>query len=194
MTSKWFVTVLVLGVMGPRALWYAHLGPSERRWLPEGFAIAGMTIASVVAMLVPLVIVRKPAALAATSRQIETLAFVLPQSARERFWWLPLSITAGVCEEILFRSFLFDYLHVGPWRLAPAIAIALPSAIFGLGHLYQGFKGALAASVLGFLLFVFFLSTGNLLLPILLHALTDLRVLLVLRAVRERAISAPEAC
>jgi membrane protease YdiL (CAAX protease family) len=194
MTSKWFVTVLVLGVMGPRTLWYAHLSTSEERWLPGSVVVAGMTVASVVAMLVPLVVVRKPEGLAALSRQIEKLSFVLPQSSRERFWWVPLSITAGVCEEILFRSFLLDYFHVGPWRVAPGLAIALACAIFGLGHLYQGLKGALAASVLGLLLFVFFLSTGSLLLPILLHALTDLRVLLVLRAVRESAISEPEAC
>lgn len=81
-----------------------------------------------------------------------------------------------------------------PGGLAPGPAIAQTCAIFGLGHLYQGLKGALAASVLGLLLFVFFLSTGSLLLPILLHALTDFGVLLVLRAVRESAISAPEAC
>lgn len=194
MTSKWIVTVLALGVMGPRTLWYAHLSPAEERWLPGRFVIAGMTIASLVAMLIPLVIVRKPAGLAALSRQIEKLSFVLPQSARERFWWVPLAITAGICEEILFRSFLLNYLHVGPWRLASAVAIALACAIFGLGHLYQGLKGAFAAGVLGFLLFVFFLSTGSLLLPIVLHALTDLRVPFVLRAVRKRAISALGIC
>jgi len=194
MTSKWFVTLLLLGVVGHRTLWYAHLSTSEERWLPGSVVVAGMTVASLVAMLAPLVVVRKPEGLAALSRQIEKLSFVLPQSSRERFWWVPLSITAGVCEEILFRSFLLDYLHAGPWRLAPGLAIALACAIFGLGHLYQGSKALWRRAYWVFCFSSFFLSTGSLLLPILLHALTDLRVLLVLRAVRESAIGAPEAC
>lgn len=53
--------------------------------------------------------------------------------------------------------------------------------IFGVNHLYTGIAGVAANCVLGFLIGLLFVLTGNLLLPIVFHALTDLRMLLILR-------------
>ena len=191
MASLWVVTAAAVGVVGLRTLWYAHLSSSEKQWLPGSPVIAAMVIISLGFMLAPMVIARKPAGLAALSRQIENLRFVLPQSAGERIWWVAISVTAGVCEEILYRSFLFYYLHIAPWRLGFAVAISLACLIFGLGHVYQGLKGVLATGLLGFLFFVLFLGTGSLLLPIVLHALADLRVLLLMRVAQAGAVNSP---
>jgi membrane protease YdiL (CAAX protease family) len=51
--------------------------------------------------------------------------------------------------------------------------------VFGWAHLYQGLTGVLATGALGGLLAILYAATGSLLLPVLLHALLDLRVLLM---------------
>src|SRR5262249_43179689 len=66
---------------------------------------------------------------------------LLPNNAAERAAWIVLSLTAGVCEEILFRGFLIRFLHGGVLVLPAAGALAVSSLVFGLGHAYQGFKG-----------------------------------------------------
>jgi uncharacterized protein len=117
--------------------------------------------------------------------QSVSYAYLLPVTRRERQWWVLAGITAGLCEEVLFRGFLLFYLHTSPWKLNLTLALLLSSLIFGAQHLYQGAKGAAASAVLGAVFGLFFLLTGNLLFPVLLHAAMDLRLLVVLRPATE---------
>jgi len=64
------------------------------------------------------------------------------------------------------------------------VATIASAAIFGAAHFYQGWRGVLLTSLLGFGLARLYLSTGTLLLPILAHALIDLRFLLLWRSRR----------
>ncbi|MEJ7704018.1 MAG: CPBP family intramembrane glutamic endopeptidase [Geodermatophilaceae bacterium] len=50
---------------------------------------------------------------------------------------------------------------------------------FGLAHLYQGRGGVVTTSVLGALLTFLYVGTGTLLVPMLVHAAIDLRILWV---------------
>lgn len=84
-----------------------------------------------------------------------------------------VSIAAGVCAEILFRGFLFAYwAGIAPGLSTPVLLI-ITFLIFGLAHLCQGWWGIISAGLLG----AFYIMTGSLALPILLHALIDIRVL-----------------
>jgi membrane protease YdiL (CAAX protease family) len=112
-------------------------------------------------------------------------SYLFPATLIERRWWVLVGITAGLCEEILFRGFLLYYLRTSPWQLHLTLALLLSSAIFGLQHLYQGAQGVAATFVLGALFGLFFILTGNLVFPILLHAATDLRLLVMLRPATE---------
>jgi len=94
-------------------------------------------------------------------------------------------LTAGICEEALFRGFLLHYLHTSPWRLNLTLALLLSALIFGLQHLYQGVQGVIVSAVLGALFGLLFLLSGSLLLPMLLHAALDLRLLVILRPATE---------
>ena len=82
-----------------------------------------------------------------------------------------VSITAGVCEEILYRGLLLATLVslVGTW---PAVAIT--SLIFGLGHAYQGISGIAKTGLVGLVLAWFTVSSGSLYIAIVLHAIIDL--------------------
>ncbi len=72
---------------------------------------------------------------------------ILPQSTIELLPFLALAITAGLCEEFLYRGFamaVFARLGSPPW-----IAVLLSSILFGLAHLYQGRGGFFTTLVIG---------------------------------------------
>lgn len=96
--------------------------------------------------------------------------FLLPHTRDERNAFFLLSVTAGVCEELLARGFLMWF--IGAWT-GPWIAAVLSSALFGLGHAYQGASGVLKTGVVGLVMAFVYLATGSLVPGILLHALID---------------------
>jgi membrane protease YdiL (CAAX protease family) len=183
----WLATIAAAWITGPRALWYAHLHPGEGKWVPGSLGAGLVAVISLAAMLAPVVFAaRKPSAAPKLSLAVDKLRFVLPATPHERFWWALLSIAAGICEECLFRSFLLHYLRANPWQLGLGGAIAVACLLFALGHLYQGVVAATGTGLLAFLFFLLFLGSGSLLIPIVLHALADLRVLLFLRLADSR--------
>jgi membrane protease YdiL (CAAX protease family) len=95
-----------------------------------------------------------------------TLA-LLPRTAGERRLFTVVGLTAGICEEWLYRGFFL------------AVVAAVAGDAFGLAHAYQGRAGILLTGLLGGVMAALYLSTGSLLLPVLLHAAIDLRFLLV---------------
>lgn len=189
---QWLATIAAAAILGPRSLWYAQLNPADARWIPGKLVVGFLAVIALVVMLAPLVVVaRKPESKLKLTRALDRLRFVLPGNARERFWWVVLSITAGTCEECLFRSFLLQYLHNSPWRLGLALTLAVACLVFGLAHLYQGVAGLVGTSLLGFLFCILFLGSGSLLLPIIMHTIGDLRVLFLLRLADGRPAEAP---
>jgi membrane protease YdiL (CAAX protease family) len=52
------------------------------------------------------------------------------------------------------------------------------AVLFGLVHYYQGLPGILVTGFLGLVLCGLYVATGTLLVPIVVHALIDLRVAL----------------
>lgn len=72
---------------------------------------------------------------------------ILPRTEVEMLAYVALSLTAGVCEEFLYRGFaMAAFLRVGIPTWAVVLATA---ALFGLAHLYQGRKGVITTLVLG---------------------------------------------
>ena len=94
-----------------------------------------------------------------------------PQTPTENRLFDMVSITAGVCEEILYRGLLLATLVslVGTW---PAVAIT--SLIFGLGHASQGISGIVKTGLIGLVLALLTVSSGSLFIAIALHAVVDL--------------------
>ena len=163
-----------------------HKAPREISWLDAGFArrrddLEGITAGLLIAIMLPaLLALRSETIRAKAGKAAKKLAFLLPSSIRERRWWWLVCITAGICEEVVYRGFLLHYLHMMPWHLSLTWALVVSSVIFGIGHLYQGVAGAIQTAVIGFLFGALFVMTGSLLLPIVLHAVMDLRVLAML--------------
>ena len=97
---------------------------------------------------------------------------ILPRDGFERAGFVPVAITAGVCEEILYRGWL-------PWALAgwtgsPALGFVLAALVFGAGHAYQGRNGMILTALLGLFLGGVVAWTGSLLPGQFLHLAVDL--------------------
>ncbi|MGA2746621.1 MAG: CPBP family intramembrane glutamic endopeptidase [Candidatus Sulfotelmatobacter sp.] len=114
-------------------------------------------------------------------RQLELLRFFLPSSDLERRWFAALSVTAGLCEELLFRGFLLRYLHTSPLHLGLVWAALAAALVFGTHHIYQGVKGFISTSIGGLIFTAILLVTGSLRAGMVYHAASDLSVLLYWR-------------
>lgn len=103
--------------------------------------------------------------------RLAPVARLMPRDARDFPLFALLACTAGLCEEFLFRGFLFWYAaHFMPFAAA-AIAQAV---VFGICHLYQGPRGVLLTTLAGLFLTGVLLVTGSLWPAMLIHALMDL--------------------
>jgi membrane protease YdiL (CAAX protease family) len=160
------VALFVAGGRSLGALWLT--APTGwRAWV--GFGLPAVYAALVV--LQGRAIGGKPKTLARLRERMQPLRALIPHTPGELRWFLPLAVTAGICEEFLFRGYLI-------WVLAAWIGV-LPGAIvsmvvFGLAHGYQGGTFGFRASLVGVFLGVMALVTRSLLPGILLHAAIDM--------------------
>jgi uncharacterized protein len=97
---------------------------------------------------------------------------ILPRSFVEFLPYFALAITAGVCEEFLYRGFAMAALsRLG---LPGWIVVLLTSLLFGLAHTYQGRSGVIGTSLMG-LVFGGFRILYESLVPVAIwHATVDL--------------------
>ena len=96
---------------------------------------------------------------------------LLPRNRGEFPLFSALAITAGVCEEFLFRGFLLWY--AAQWLPLPVAAL-LQAVAFGVGHAYQGARGVMLTGVAGLFFTGVRLVAGSLWPAMLIHALMDL--------------------
>src|SRR5262249_40317212 len=99
-------------------------------------------------------------------------ARLFPRTGPEFTLFVVLSLTAGVCEDFLFRGFVMAaLLRAG---LAAWLVVLLSSAMFGLAHLYQGKGGSLGTGILGTLFALARMGFGSLLPAAVWHSVLDI--------------------
>jgi membrane protease YdiL (CAAX protease family) len=93
-----------------------------------------------------------------------------PHSRLDLAWWMALSVSAGFCEEFLFRGYLIWVLEptLGLW-----VAAAVSLVVFTIAHAYQGTKGMVAVAAVGGLFTLIVLVLGSLVSAIGVHMLID---------------------
>jgi membrane protease YdiL (CAAX protease family) len=128
-----------------------------------------------------LVALASPSARARLAKPLEALSWYLPGSPAERRWFAAVAVSAGVCEEVLYRGFLLRYLTAPPPGLGGTGAALVAALVFALAHTYQGALGAVATALMALGFTALFVASHSLWLPIVVHALVDLRVLLLWR-------------
>jgi membrane protease YdiL (CAAX protease family) len=137
-----------------------------------GYAVAALAIGGQLALTRS--VFQSDQGRAKASAAVADVRAMLPHTAVELRWFTGVSITAGICEEVLYRGFLFAYLAAAMPDVPAVVVIALSGLAFGLGHLYQGVVGIVKISVLGLLFGTIYWMTGSLWAPILLHMVIDL--------------------
>jgi membrane protease YdiL (CAAX protease family) len=78
-----------------------------------------------------------------------SMRFMFPQSHLEIVLWVLTSMTAGICEEIIFRGY-FQRQFIA-WTSNVPTGVLLSAAVFGAGHVYQSGKSAIIIAVYGLL-------------------------------------------
>jgi membrane protease YdiL (CAAX protease family) len=151
-----------------------------RSWLADNPALA---IGLPIALLLGLAVLTG-LAIRATRKSGDGLQSVgdiqsmLPRNRQELLLTGVMSVNAGVVEELVFRLAL-PALVYGATGNAVA-AIVAPLLLFGAMHLYQGVAGVIGTAVVGGIMMAIYLGTGSIVWPIILHALFDLRTLVLL--------------
>lgn len=168
--TQWVLTALALFI------WLYTQRPAA----DLGFALVGgwrfwVGVGAVVTLLFMLLVERRKVA-RDPSRLEDAFAknpasVLLPSNSTELFYFHILSVTAGFCEEVLFRGFLIWYLSQ---TFGIVLSVVLSSVLFGFAHLYQGRKGMLQTSIVGLVLATAYTVTGMLWVPMLLHTLVDM--------------------
>jgi membrane protease YdiL (CAAX protease family) len=95
---------------------------------------------------------------------------LLPRTPGERRGFAAVSITAGICEELLFRGFLMWYF--AGWGIVAAVVVS--SLLFGFAHIYQGIQSVPRTGILGLVLCLIVVAAGSLWPAIIIHAAIDL--------------------
>lgn len=97
---------------------------------------------------------------------------ILPQSERERVPFLALAITAGCCEEFLYRGFAMAAFSRAGFPIWASVVVS--SVLFGAAHLYQGRSGLIGTGILGLLFGGFRVFTGSFIPVAAWHAAVDI--------------------
>jgi membrane protease YdiL (CAAX protease family) len=122
---------------------------------------------------------RNPGAMAAMQRNLEASAILLPSTPIERKWFAAAAITAGICEELLYRGFLMRYM-LTTFPVLDWLFIAIISGIiYGLSRAYQGFRGITTTALTGFSFAIVYILSGSLLPAMIFHILAELRTLML---------------
>jgi len=166
---EWVFTAAVI------ALWLAHGRPWSALWLAPPTTLRAVASLVVAAGGVTMIWMQHRGLVAGdmsrARRHLTGAEAMLPRTSSERVGFAALSVTAGICEEILFRGFV-------PWVLAawvgPVPACVLGSLLFGFAHYYLGQDAAIRAAIAGALFTCVVVLTGSLLPAIVIHAAADL--------------------
>jgi len=168
--TQWVLTALCAWIMRRRDLDIGDLGLLEPgktlAWVAASFLIVMFASATIAAVRS----IRDGKA--ELPSHLRHVVRILPVKGIERAGFVPVALTAGICEEILYRGFLtFALFHV--IRSWPA-ALALSTLAFGFGHLYQGPRGVVSTALLGGLLAAIYGYWQSLWPCIAVHAVVDL--------------------
>jgi uncharacterized protein len=170
--AEWVLTAIALLLWGRAQLPWSTLGlvmPRDWRLVPA-ILVPALLLASTIhqSRAVQRLGVKQRAALRGRLADAE---FFMPHTPDEHRWFLLLALTAGFCEQLLYRGFL-TWLVAAYVDLPAAIGVA--AVAFGLAHASQGPRGVIKTALFGVLMSLVVVLTGSLVPAMIVHALVDI--------------------
>jgi membrane protease YdiL (CAAX protease family) len=101
----------------------------------------------------------------------KAVLMLAPGNLREAIVWILLSVTAGVCEEFIFRGYLQKQFYAITG--SDVAAVAMQAVVFGSAHSYQGVKAMVALTVYGALFGILAVSRKSLRPGMIQHSIQD---------------------
>jgi len=175
--STWALTLTAIALLYRHGFTLAQFGENLGLY-PRNIITALVTILAV-AVLVAINKLQKSKPTAEQyAKQLDSIRKLIPSTPTERLLAIPLAVTAGFCEEFLYRGYLLNLAASATKSLW--LGLLLSSILFGFAHLYQGRKGILGTTVVGLIFGLIYLASRSLLPGQLLHTAMDLNNLLAL--------------
>jgi CAAX protease family protein len=179
-TTQYIVTLLWEWALAALAVWGIRIRkiplrqllgkrrPALRDWRDD-FALAFAFWIGASIVLAAIGIALK---LAHFSSPQKTIAQLAPQNGWQLLLWVLLSISAGICEELVFRGYLLQQFSRGGKSIWAGVLIS--SLLFGVAHGYEGASGMIAITVFGGMFCLLALKRGSLRAGMIAHAWHDI--------------------
>lgn len=162
-TSLWMLAIATLAVAWASGYGRAEVGLTALASVRTAGYATALTLAGVAVLF---------AFRFAGVREPQLVRDLMPVTRQDRVLFVAVSITAGICEEIIFRGFLIHVLYGATGSLL--VSLLLSSGAFGVTHAYQQPAGALRATLLALLLALPFVIDGSIVPAIIAHAAIDI--------------------
>lgn len=144
LVMEWSVFAFIAWSIRKRGVTLRELiGP---RWssLMQFFTDLGIAIAF---QLGALIVIACITSLVHAHQDPSNIMFMMPRGPLEIFFWILLSLTAGICEETIFRGY-FQRQFIS-WTRNTVAGIFISAVLFGAIHLYQGGRQTIVIGTLG---------------------------------------------
>jgi membrane protease YdiL (CAAX protease family) len=168
MVWEWLLTAYVL--FGVRHHGTPLVEVTGARWktTKDFFRDAGVAL---VFWVVALVVLGLTSALLHFHGSRQSLSFLAPEGPAQIIMWVLVCVTAGFCEETIFRGYLQKQFVA--WTGNAVVGVLLSAAVFGACHMYQGPIAAVVITVYGLLFGILALWRKSLRPGMMTHALHD---------------------
>jgi membrane protease YdiL (CAAX protease family) len=162
-------TAVTLALFGGLSLFVARSEWIELfpRTMPPWRAIAAGAFLYVIA-----VICMRPRWRKAVERRARVVYLFMPANASERVWWIVVAVLAGISEEITWRGVQggLAYKLCGSVMLGTLFC----AVSFGVGHIIQGWKGAIVIFVFALAFHLLVWLSGSLYIAMAVHIIYDI--------------------
>jgi membrane protease YdiL (CAAX protease family) len=168
---EWALVAVTVAIAHRHGLTLADLGQTLANWR---FTLAATTLAFLGLLLLTWFNARqvRRASREDLEATVERARKFVPVGSTEIGAFAFVALTAGICEEILYRGWLVNFL--GAVFGSIWIGVIVAAILFGIGHAYQGRQGILATGFLGLVFGGMFVLLKSLVPGQALHAGIDL--------------------
>jgi membrane protease YdiL (CAAX protease family) len=176
---QWIFSACVICLWAIRARPWAllMLGPSTP--LRLGLALASAALSVAVLPLQRRTLYARPNWPELVRRTLSYADPLVPRTSGEYRGMIVVALTAGMCEEFLFRGFVTWYF-LAFWpssRIGLVLAVIISAIVFGFAHIYVGVRHVWVSAIVGLVFAVVVLAGGSLVPAMIMHAVMDLNSL-----------------